>query len=251
MGRKSGIALITGASRGIGKATALLAAEHGYDVCINYVADKPAAEDVRAACSSHGISATVFQANIGERAAVEQMFLHCDQVLGAPTLLVNNAGVIGRASRLEDLDEQDLKDAFDVNVHGSIFCAQEAIRRMSRSRGGSGGVIINISSIAAVLGSPGEYVHYAASKAAVETLTVGLAKEVGPDGVRVNAIRAGTTDTDIHTTAGNPDRPAMVAKTAPLRRVGKPEDIAEAVIWLASDKAGYASGALLSVSGGL
>ena len=247
----SNIAVITGASRGIGRATALLAAQNGYDVCVNYVSDATAAEEVRRACSSFGVSATTFRADVSDRSGVELLFQHCDRMLGRLTLLVNNAGVIGRASRLESLAEQDLKRTFDVNVHGTIFCAQEAIRRMSRSRGGQGGAIVNISSIAAILGSPNEYVHYAASKAAIETLTVGLAKEAGPDGVRVNAIRAGTTDTEIHESTGNPNRPAMVADMAPLRRIATPEDIAEAIIWIASNKAGYASGALLSISGGL
>ncbi len=251
MNQPRSIVLITGAGRGIGKATALLAAEHGYDLCLNYVADRQAAEAVRDTCQAHGVQATLFQADIADQAAVERLFLHCDDTLGPLTCLINNAGIVGRASRLEDLGPEALLRTFGVNVHGSIFCAQQAITRMARSKGGNGGVIINISSIAAVLGSPGEYVHYAASKGAIETLTIGLAKEVGPDGIRVNAVRAGTTDTDIHEAAGNPDRPKMVARTAPLRRVASPRDIAEAVLWLASDKASYTTGAMLNVSGGL
>ncbi|MGD9783560.1 MAG: SDR family oxidoreductase [Hyphomicrobiaceae bacterium] len=245
------VAIVTGASRGIGRATALKAAELGYAVCINYQADADAAQAVGAACERSGVRATTFRADVSRSDEVAALFKHADEVLGPLDLLVNNAGIIGQTSRLEDLSEAALRSTFDVNVFGAIHCAQQAIRRMSRDRGGAGGVIVNLSSIAAVLGSPGEYIHYAASKAAIETLTIGLAKEVGPQGIRVNAVRAGTTDTEIHARAGNPDRPAMVARTAPLRRVATPDDIAEAVMWLASDRAGFASGAILSISGGL
>ena len=247
----SKVAIVTGASRGIGRATALKAAEQGYAVCINYVSDSDAALATSKECEALGVRATTFRGDVAKPEDVSALFRHCDETLGPVDLLVNNAGVIGQASRLEDLDLQALKSTFDVNVLGAIACSQEAIRRMSTDHGGRGGVIVNISSIAAVLGSPGEYVHYAASKAAIETLTIGLAKEVGPQGIRVNAVRAGTTDTEIHARTGNPDRPAMVAKTAPLRRIATPDDIAEAVIWLASDRAGFASGAILGITGGL
>ena len=245
------VAIVTGASRGIGRATAVLAARQGYKVCINYRDDAEAARSVCALCESLQAPATVFRADVANPQEVAALFAHCDNTLGTPDLLVNNAGVIGQASRLESLPEAALRTTFDVNVYGTIFCTQQAIRRMSMPRGGAGGVIINLSSIAAVQGSPNEYVHYAASKAAIETLTIGLAKEVGPEGIRVNAIRAGTTDTEIHARSGNPDRPRMVAELAPLRRIATPDDIAEAIMWLASDRAGFASGAILSISGGL
>jgi NAD(P)-dependent dehydrogenase (short-subunit alcohol dehydrogenase family) len=245
------VAIITGASRGIGRATALKAAEQAYDVCINFVQDADAARAVARLCEDRGVRASIFRADISKREEVAALFRHCDEALGSPELLVNNAGIIGQAGLLEDVGETTLRSTFDVNVLGPIYCCQEAVRRMSTDHGGSGGVIINLSSVAAVTGSPGEYVHYAASKAAIETLTIGIAKEVGPQGIRVNAVRAGTTDTEIHARSGNPDRPAMVARTSPLRRVAIPDDIAEAVIWLASERAGFASGAILSISGGL
>ncbi len=245
------IAVVTGASRGIGAATARLAAQAGYDVCVNYVANRSAADSVVADCEKFGVRAIAVQADVADRDQVQKLFLACDADLGPVSLLVNNAGIIGQATPLASLSDELLRSTFATNVFGSIYCAQEAIRRMARSTGGQGGVIVNVSSAAAVLGSPGEYVHYAASKGAVETLTIGLAKELGADGIRVNAVRAGTTNTDIHATTGNPDRPAMVARTAPLGRVAEPEDIAEAIIWLASEKASFATGAIVGITGGL
>ncbi|MCH9809236.1 MAG: SDR family oxidoreductase [Alphaproteobacteria bacterium] len=244
-------AIITGGSRGIGAATARLAAREGYDVCISYASDQVAAKSVVDDCRAIGVNAIHVQADVADPAQVRDLFSRCDEELGGVTLLVNNAGIIGQASRLAELGDDVLKRTFAVNVFGSIYCSQEAIARMAKSAGGAGGSIVNISSIAATLGSPGEYIHYASSKGAVETLTIGLAKEVGAEGIRVNAIRAGTTDTDIHATSGNPDRPAAYAKAAPLGRVGKPDDIAEAVVWLASDKASFTTGAVLSVAGGV
>ena len=190
-------------------------------------------------------------ADVADSTDVARLFRECDEQLGPISLLVNNAGIIGQATTVADLTDGTLARTFAVNVYGSIYCAREAIKRMAKSAGGSGGVIVNVSSVAARLGSPGEYVHYAASKAAIETFTIGLAKEVGPDGIRVNALQAGTTDTDIHATAGNPGRPAMVAANAPLRRVATPEDIAAGIMWLASAPADYVTGAVLPVSGGL
>ncbi len=245
------IALITGAGRGIGAATAALAAKAGYDVCINYVADGGSAEQVASNCRANGVSSIAIKADIGNPAEIERLFKECDEELGPVDLLVNNAAIIGQATLIEHLEFDALKRTFDVNVFGPILCAQQAIRRMSTAAGGRGGVIINLSSIAATLGSPGEYVHYASSKGAIETFTIGLSKEVAKVGIRVNAVQAGTTDTDIHARSGNPDRPEMVAKQAPLGRVASPDDIAEAVIWLSSDRASYATGAILRVSGGL
>lgn len=247
----TGIMMITGAGRGIGRATAILAAEAGYDVCINYAADVKSAEETCAECAEFGVAVTVFKANVADPASVQALFAHCDRALGPVTALINNAGVIGQALKLVDLASPVLQDVFAVNVHGAVYCCQEAIKRMSTAHGGAGGAIVNITSIAAVTGSPNEYVHYAASKAALETLTIGLAREVGPEGIRVNGVRAGSAATDIHARSGNPDRPAIVAGIAPLRRVAQPEEIAEAAIWLASDKASYASGAILGITGGL
>jgi NAD(P)-dependent dehydrogenase (short-subunit alcohol dehydrogenase family) len=244
-------ALITGASRGIGKATALGAARTGYDVCVNYIADRGAGEEVAEACRLLGVNSIAVQADVADRSKVEAMFEAADQSLAPLGLDANNAGIIGKASRVEALDQESLHRTFAVNVYGAIYCAQEAIARMSKTEGGAGGSIVNVSSIAATLGSPGEYVHYAASKGAIETFTVGLAKEVAQLGIRVNAVQAGTTDTEIHARAGNPDRPTMVAKTAPLGRVASPDDIARAILWLASDEADYTTGVSLRVGGGL
>jgi len=245
------IAIITGAGRGIGAATARLAAQAGYDVCVNYAADKASAEAVAGACRDAGVRAVAVAADVSDPAQVETLFEACDEALGRCTLLVNNAGVVGAASMVAKLDDATLRRTFEVNVFGTVYCSREAIWRMSTAAGGHGGVIVNLSSIAATLGSPGEYVHYAASKGAVETFTIGLAKEVGRVGIRVNAVQAGTTATGIHASSGNPSRPDAVAREAPLGRVATPEDIAEAIIWLASDKAGYATGSILRVGGGL
>lgn len=245
------IALITGGGRGIGAATARLAAAHGYDVCITYLGDTDSANAVVRACTDQGVRAMAVKGDVADYSAVERMFATCDAELGRVTALVNNAGIIGKASRLADLDRETLERVLAVNVNGAYYCAQQAVRRMSRERGGAGGVIVNLSSTAATMGSPGEYIHYAASKAAVEAMTIGLSKEVGPEGIRVNVVQAGTTDTDIHQRSGNPDRPAMVARAAPLRKIATVDDIAEAIVWLMSDKAGHVTGATLRVAGGI
>jgi NAD(P)-dependent dehydrogenase (short-subunit alcohol dehydrogenase family) len=241
----SQIAIITVGSRGIGAATARLAAEAGYDVCINYANDAEAARQVVVACKSNGGRAIAMQADVA------RLFRVCDEKLGPVSLLVNNAKIIGQATTVADLTDDTLARTFAVNVYRSIYCAREAVRRMAQSTGGLGGVIVNVSSVAAQLGSPDEYVNYAASKAAIETFTIGLAKEVSPDGIPVNALQAGTTNTEIHAAAGNHNRPAMVAANEPLRRVAKPEDIAAGIMWLASAPADYVTGAVLPVSGGL
>ncbi|MEQ9815698.1 MAG: SDR family oxidoreductase [Azospirillaceae bacterium] len=246
-----GIALVTGGGRGIGAATARLLAREGYAVCINYAGDRASAEAVAGDCRQAGVQAFAHAADIADPAEVTGLFAACDRELGPVSHLVNNAGVIGGATRVEDIAPETIGRVFAVNVTGTILCAQAAIRRMARRHGGRGGAIVNVSSVAATLGSPGEYVHYAASKAAVDTFTIGLAKEVGGDGIRVNAIQAGTTETEIHRRSGNPDRPAAVARTAPLGRAAVPDDIAEAVAWLLSEKAAYVTGAILRVGGGL
>ena len=245
------VALITGGGRGIGAATAVLAARAGYDVGVNYATDAASAAKVVSACRALGVRSVAFAADIASPAEVAALFVACDNALGQPDLLVNNAGIIGQASRVEGLESEVLRRTFEINVFGAIFCAQQAVQRMSTARGGRGGVIVNLSSIAATLGSPGEYVHYAASKGAIETFTIGLAKEVGREGIRVNAVQAGTTDTEIHVRSGNPDRPSQVARHAPLGRVATPDDIAQAILWLASEQASYATGTILRIGGGL
>jgi NAD(P)-dependent dehydrogenase (short-subunit alcohol dehydrogenase family) len=247
----SKIALVTGASKGIGEATAVAFAKAGYDVCVNYHFDEAGAEKTVRQCREIGVRAIAVGADIADLEAVRQMFDICDDRLGAVTCLVNNAGIIGGSSSLVDLDSSALVSTFQTNVFGMIYCMQEAAKRMRTDEGGSGGAIVNMSSVAAVMGSPGEYVHYAASKGAVETLTVGAGKEFGPLGIRVNAVRVGTTATDMHQREGNPDRPALVAAATPLGRIAEPSDIAEAAVWLGSSGAGFVSGTTLTVAGGL
>lgn len=245
------IALITGASKGIGAATALAFAKDGYDVCVNYNSDLKGAQETVAACEAEGVRAIAVQGDVADQDAVKAMFATCDEALGPVTCLVNNAGIIGGSTSITDLKKEKLYATFEANLFGSIYCLQEAAKRMRTDEGGAGGCVVNMSSVAASVGSPGEYIHYAASKGAVETMTVGAGKELGPVGVRVCAIRVGTTQTDMHQREGNPDRPAMIAAATPLGRIAQPTDIAEAAVWLASSKAGFVSGTILTVAGGL
>lgn len=245
------IVIVTGASKGIGAATALAFAEASWDICVNYQQDAEGAQRTVERCIEAGASAFACQADVADVDAVQGMFAACDAELGPLACLVNNAGIIGGATTLPDLTPKALQDTFATNVFGTIYCLQEAARRMRVDQGGQGGSIINLSSIAATLGSPGEYVHYAASKGAVETLSIGAAKELGPLGIRVAAIRVGTTNTDLHAREGNPDRPAKVAAATPLGRIAEPRDIAEAALWLASAQAQFVSGTVLTVAGGL
>ncbi len=246
------IAIITGGSRGIGAATAILAAKMGFDICISYIANDAAADTILEACKTHGARAMKVRGDVANEADVEALFNACDAQLGPVTLLVNNAGIVGETSRVDALSAAALERIYRVNVFGSFYCAQQAVRRMSTNNGGKGGSIVNLSSIAATIGSAGEYVHYASTKGAIDSFTIGLAREVGREGIRVNSVQAGTADTDVHTTGGgNPDRPAMVAATSALGRVATPEEIAEAILWLGSDKASYATGTVLRVGGGL
>jgi NAD(P)-dependent dehydrogenase (short-subunit alcohol dehydrogenase family) len=242
--------LVTGGSRGIGRATALLAAERGWDVAVNYTRDADAAQEVVVAVQTHGRRAIAVQADVADEAQVLAMFERVDRELPPLAGLVNNAGVVDAACRVEDMTVARLNRMFAIHVTGSFVCAREAVRRMSRRRGGTGGAIVNLSSVAARLGGAGQYVDYAAAKAAIDTFTLGLAVEMATDGVRVNAVRPGVIETDIHASGGQPDRAARLAPMIPMQRPGRAEEIATAIVWLLSDEASYTTGAILDVTGG-
>jgi NAD(P)-dependent dehydrogenase (short-subunit alcohol dehydrogenase family) len=243
--------LVTGGSRGIGAATAVLAARRGFDVCVNYVRDAAAAERIVARVRAVGRRALAIQADIGNEADIERMFRGMDDELGRITALVNNAAEVGPGRRrLETLQAASVNALLAVNVTGVIVCAREAIRRMSTRHGGTGGAIVNVSSASARLGAPNLWLDYAASKGAVDSLTIGLAQEVAEDGIRVNAVRPGLIDTDIHVASGIPDRVARAAKHIPMKRAGTADEVAETIVWLASPAASYVSGAILDVAGG-
>ncbi|MBF8964082.1 SDR family oxidoreductase [Pontibacter sp. FD36] len=242
--------LITGASRGIGAATALLAAEAGYAVAVHYHRQEAAAAKVVSAIHGKGGRAVAIQADISRESDIVRLFSETDRLLGKLTSLVNNAGVLERQMRLEELDAARLQRLFTVNVIGQMLCAREAVRRMSVRHGGLGGTIVNVSSVAARTGAPGEYVDYAASKGAIDTLTVGLAREVAGEGIRVNAVRPGFIYTDIHATGGEPGRVDRLRDRIPMRRGGTAREVAEAILWLASEKSSYTSGTFLEVAGG-
>ena len=246
----NGVVFITGSGRGIGAATAKLAARRGYAVAINYLAEEQRANEVAGDISAKGGRALVLQGDAASEADVLRMFGTIDRELGRLTALVNNAGITGRAGRLEGYTAEEMRRVLDVSVMGSLLCAREAVKRMSTKHGGAGGSIINISSIAARIGAPGQYVDYAAAKAAIDTLTLGLSKEVGPEGIRVNAVRPGVIKTEIHASGGQPGRAEKIGATAPLQRAGEAEEIANGILWLASDEASYTTGALLDITGG-
>lgn len=245
-----GTLVVTGGGRGIGAAVARLGAARGYAVCVNYNRDAAAAEAVVAAIESAGGRALAVQADVAREDEVERLFAAADDALPPLTALVNNAGTTGHVDRLEDAPAETIRQVMDLNVLGSIWCARAAIRRMARRHGGKGGAIVNLSSGAATIGSPGEYVWYAASKGAIDSLTIGLAKETAGEGVRVNAVSPGFVKTAIHAESGLPDRLEKVAPTTPIGRAAEPEEIAEAVLWLLSDAASYTTGAVLRVAGG-
>jgi NAD(P)-dependent dehydrogenase (short-subunit alcohol dehydrogenase family) len=242
--------LITGGSRGIGRATARLLGARGWSVGVNYAQNLAAAQETVAEVERAGGHAVPIAGDVASEADVIAMFDTLQQKFGRLDALVNNAGIVAPSSQLADMDLARLKRMFDVNVLGAFLCAREAARRMSTTRGGTGGVIVNISSAAARLGSPNEYIDYASSKGAVDTMTIGLAKELGPQGVRVNAVRPGLIDTDIHASGGKPERAAQLGATTPLGRPGSADEVAESIVWLLSDAASYVTGALLDVTGG-
>jgi NAD(P)-dependent dehydrogenase (short-subunit alcohol dehydrogenase family) len=244
------VLLITGASRGIGAACALRAADAGWDVGVNFHRDETAAEHIAEQVRARGRRACTLRADVASEGAVEAMFKELDAELGPLGGLVNNAGIVDVAARVDEMSAARVARLFDVNVVGAFVCAREAVRRMSTRHGGRGGVIVNLSSAAARLGSPGIYVDYAATKAAIDNFTTGLAREVAAEGIRVNGVRPGIIDTEIHATSGMLERARAAVDQIPLQRLGTADEIAQAVVFLLSDAAGYVTGATLDVAGG-
>lgn len=250
MATQSKVMLVTGGSRGIGAATALLAGSRGYAVCVNYHQRSDAAEAVVQAIRAQGGQAIAVQADMAQEDQIMTLFERVQQAYGRLDALVNNAGVLDRQATVEQMSAARIRRILDTNVLGTFLCCREAVRRMAPRNGGLGGVIVNISSMAARLGAPNEYVDYAASKGAVDTLTLGLAKEVAGDGIRVNAVRPGLIHTEIHASGGEPGRIDRLKDAVPLKRGGTPEEVAAAVLWLCSDEASYTTGTFIDVSGG-
>ena len=251
------VMLVTGGSRGIGAATALLAAQQGYAVAVNFTRDGAAADRVVSAITKADGQAIAIKADVGDEAEVIAMFKAVDRILGPITVLVNNAGVVDVKARLDEMSVERWQRMFNINVIGSMICAREAVRRMSTKTGpahgagfGMGGAIVNLSSAAARLGSPGQYVDYAAAKGAIDVLTLGLAREVAGEGIRVNAVRPGVVDTEIHASGGEPDRAAQSAGMIPMKRPGTAQEIAQAIMFLATDASSYTTGAVIDATGG-
>jgi NAD(P)-dependent dehydrogenase (short-subunit alcohol dehydrogenase family) len=244
------VLLVTGGGRGIGAATALLAAEKGYAVAVNYTAQPAHAEEVVGRIRAAGGRAIAVRADVAQEDQIVAMYQQVDRELGRLTALVNNAGVVDVQARLEDMGVARLKRMFDINVIGAMVCAREAVKRMSTRHGGSGGAIVNVSSAAARLGAPGQYLDYAAAKGAIDTFTIGLAKEVATEGIRVNAVRPGLIETEIHASGGLPNRVRDLAHQVPMQRGGSAKEVAEAIIWLLSPQASYTTMSLIDVSGG-
>ena len=246
----SKVLLVTGGSRGIGAAAALLAAKQGYAVAVNYTANSLAADEVVRQIRAAGGTAIAVKADVSIDADVVGIFKKVDAKLGRLTALVNNAGVVDMPSRVDAMSVERLQRMFAINVFGSFACAREAVKRMSTRYDGAGGSIVNVSSAAAKLGAPGQYVDYAAAKGAIDSFTIGLAKEVALEGIRVNAVRPGIIDTDIHASGGLPNRAKDLAPLVPMQRAGTPDEVAEAIVWLLSDKASYTTGSVIDVAGG-
>lgn len=244
------VLVVTGASRGIGAATAQLAAARGFRVCVNYLRSQPAADQIVQAIQHKGGTAVAIQADVSNEEDVHRLFETATQQLGPITALVNNVGIVERQSRLDAIDAARLHRVFAANVFGSFLCAREAVRRMSTRYGGQGGSIVNVSSGAARIGSPNEYIDYAATKGAIDTLTLGLAKEVAEENIRVNAVRPGHIYTELHALGGEPNRVDRVKAGVPMQRGGQPEEVANAILWLLSEEASYVTGAILDVTGG-
>jgi NAD(P)-dependent dehydrogenase (short-subunit alcohol dehydrogenase family) len=249
MGNMHDVAIVTGGSRGIGAAACLLLAGAGYHVVVNYLANRTAADGVVAQIGANGGKATGIQGDVANEADIVRLFKAADK-LGVLKVLVNNAGVVDLKARVDEMSAERLQRMFATNITGPFLCAREAVKRMSTRHGGKGGSIVNLSSAAATLGAPGMFVDYASSKGAIDVFTLGLAREVADEGIRVNAVRPGIIDTDIHASGGEPDRAAQMRKLIPMQRVGTPQEVAEAIVWLTSDKASYVTGTFLGVSGG-
>jgi len=244
------VLIVTGGGRGIGAATAQLAAERGYSVCVNYRKNRTSAEAVVSGIEAAGGKALAVEADVASEDDVVRLFETVDAALGPLTALVNNAGILETQTRVEDIDGARIDRVFGTNVRGAFLCAREAVRRLSTKRGGCGGAIVNVSSRAAQLGAPGEYVDYAASKAAVEALTIGLAREVAGEGIRVNGVRPGIIYSDIHADGGEPGRVDRLGPTLPMQRGGDPIEVARAILWLLSDEASYSTASFIDVAGG-
>ncbi len=244
------IAMITGGSRGIGAATALLAAQRGYAVCVNYHQNRASADDIVSRIQQTGGIAIAVQADVSVEVDVERLFQTVDKQLGTVTALVNNAGILEQQMTVESMNLERWQRIFATNVFGSFLCAKAAIRRMSTLQGGAGGAIVNVSSLAARVGSPFEYVDYAASKGALDTFTIGLSKEVAEAGIRVNGVRPGFIDTEMHASGGEPNRIDRVKGQVPLKRGGTAEEVARAILWLLSDEASYTTGGFIDIAGG-
>ena len=244
------IVLVTGGGRGIGAATAKLLARHGYDVAVNFQSNVTAAQKVVREIEALGRKSIAVQGDVAKEADVERMFAALDEHMGPLWGLVNNAGITGRIGRLDETETVDIQSTMDINVIGALLCARAAVKRMSTQRGGKGGVIVNLSSVATTLGSPGTYVWYAASKAAVDAMTLGLGLEVAREGIRVVGVAAGLTDTELHAAGGEPGRAHKLASAVPLGRIAAPAEIAETIAWLMSDAAGYVTATTLRVGGG-
>jgi len=246
---KTDVAIVTGGSRGIGRATALKLGKAGYMVVVNYASNAKAADEVVSAITKDGGKAIAIQGDVAKEADILNLFAESDK-LGTLRVLMNNAGIMDRQNRLDEMSAERLKRMFDINIFGSFLCAREAVKRMSTKHGGKGGAIVNLSSAAAVLGAPGLGVEYAASKGAIDVLTIGLGREVAAEGIRVNAVRPGIIDTEIHDSSGIPGRVKMMRDVIPMKREGSADEVADAMMWLASEQSSYVAGTIVTVAGG-